>query len=69
MYSCKTVETWGRGIKLILDECAKANLPEPQIVAESGYTKTVFMRPVQNSKPKTTQKSTQKTPRKTPRRF
>ena len=45
MYSRKTVETWGRGIKLILDECAKANLPEPQIVAEGGYTRTVFMRP------------------------
>lgn len=64
MYSRKMVETWGRGIKLILDECAKANLPEPQIVAESGYTKTVFMRPDQNSKPKTTQKSTQKNAQK-----
>ena len=64
MYSRKTVETWGRGIKLILDECAKANLPQPQIVAESGYTKTVFMRPVQNSKPKTTQKSAQKNAQK-----
>ena len=50
MYSRKTVETWGRGIKLMLDECAKANLPEPQIVAEGGYTKTVFMRPVAGSK-------------------
>ena len=50
MYSRKTVETWGRGIKLMLDECAKANLPEPQIVAEGGYTKTVFMRPVSDSK-------------------
>jgi len=64
MYSRKTVEAWGRGIKLILDECAKANLPEPQIVTESGYTKTVFMRPAQNSKPKTTQKSTQKNAQK-----
>ena len=60
----RTVETWGRGIKLILDECAKANLPEPQIVVESGYTKTVFMRPAQTSKPKTTQKSTQKNAQK-----
>ena len=68
MYSRKTVETWGRGIKLILDECAKANLPEPQIVAESGYTKTVFMRPAQNSKPKTTQKSTQKNAQKSPQK-
>ena len=50
MYSRKTVETWGRGIKLILDECAKANLPEPQIVADGGYTKAVFMRPVADSK-------------------
>jgi len=45
MYSRKTVETWGRGIKLILDECANANLPEPQILAGGGYTRTVFMRP------------------------
>ena len=45
MFLRKAVETWGRGIKLILEECAKANLPEPQIVAEGGYTKTVFMRP------------------------
>ena len=65
MYSRKTVETWGRGIKLILDECAKANLPEPQIVAESGYTKTVFMRPAQNAKTKSTLKTTQKTTLKT----
>ena len=60
MYSRKTVETWGRGIKWILDECAKANLSEPQIVAESGYTKTVFMRPAQNAKTKSTLKTTQK---------
>ncbi|MBQ6008133.1 MAG: winged helix-turn-helix transcriptional regulator [Kiritimatiellae bacterium] len=65
MYSRKAVETWGRGIKLILDECAKANLPEPQIVAESGYTKTVFMRPAQNAKTKSTLKTTQKTTLKT----
>lgn len=64
MYSRKTVETWGRGIKLILDECAKANLPEPQIVAESGYTRTVFMRPLQNDSTKTAQKTTQKTTQK-----
>ena len=65
MYSRKTVETWGRGIKLILDECAKANLPEPQIVAGGGYTKTVFMRPAQNNNTKLAQKSTQKTTQKT----
>ena len=50
MYSRKTVETWGRGIKLILDECAKAKLPEPKIIAVGGYTKTVFLRPVADSK-------------------
>lgn len=65
MYSRKTVETWGRGIKLMLEECAKANLPEPQIVAEGGYMKTVFMRPAQNGKTKSTQKTTQKTTLKT----
>ena len=50
MYSRKTVETWGRGIKLIMDECAKANLPEPQFVSEGGYTKAVFARPVASYK-------------------
>ena len=50
MYSRKTVETWGRGIKLILDECAKAKLPEPKIIAVGGYTRTVFLRPVADSK-------------------
>ena len=45
MYVRKALEAWGRGIKLILEECAKVKLPEPQIVSEGGYTKTVFMRP------------------------
>ena len=65
MYSRKTVETWGRGIKLILDECAKANLPEPQILTEGGYTRTVFTRPAQNNSIKSTQKTTLKTTQKT----
>ncbi len=50
MYARKALEAWGRGIKLIMEECAKANLPEPQIVSAGGYTKTVFMRPVAGSK-------------------
>ena len=45
MYARKALEAWGRGIKLIIEECARARLPEPQIVSEGGYTKTVFMRP------------------------
>ena len=52
----KALEAWGRGIKLIMEECAKAKLPEPQIVSEGGYTKTVFMRP--NGRNETTQKAT-----------
>lgn len=40
------------------------NLPEPQIVAEGGCTKTVFRRPAQNKSTKTTQKSTQKNAQK-----
>ena len=50
MYLRKALESWGRGIKLIVDECAKADLPEPQIIAEGGYTKVVFARPEENSK-------------------
>ena len=45
MYARKALEAWGRGIKLIMEECAKAELPEPQIVSEGGYSKTVFIRP------------------------
>ena len=50
MYARKALEAWGRGIKLIMEECAEANLPEPQIVSAGGYTKTVFMRPNGGSK-------------------
>ena len=44
MYARKTLEAWGRGIKLILEECNKANLPPPEIISEGGYTRIVFMR-------------------------
>ena len=58
MYARKALEAWGRGIKLIMEECAKAKLPEPQIVSEGGYTKTVFMRP--NGRNGTIKKATPK---------
>ena len=48
---------------MIIEECARARLPEPQIVSEGGYTKTVFMRP--NGGSETNQKATKRTGLKT----
>ncbi len=50
MYLRKAVESWGRGIKLMIDECVKAGLPEPKIIVEGGYTKTVFSRSLRTYK-------------------
>lgn len=46
MFRRKTLESWGRGIKLIVDECLKAGLPKPKIVVEDGgYVKVTLARP------------------------
>ncbi len=36
LYFNKFFETWGRGVKMIVDLCAKAGHPEPEFVARAG---------------------------------
>ena len=42
LYKRGYLETWGRGIKLIMDECREAGLPEPEFKADSVDTMLVF---------------------------
>ena len=42
LYKRGYLETWGRGIKLIMDECHEAGLPEPEFKADSVDTMLVF---------------------------
>jgi ATP-dependent DNA helicase RecG len=37
LYKRKLLENWGRGIGLIIDECKKANLPEPEFKTDNGF--------------------------------
>lgn len=45
LYLRKMLESWGRGIKLMVDECAKAGLPKPHIKSDGQFVKVVFARP------------------------
>ena len=42
LYKRKILESWGRGISLIMEECRKANLPEPEFNADASQVKLVF---------------------------
>lgn len=42
LYMRKILESWGRGISLIMDECQKANLPEPEYLIDAGEVKLIF---------------------------
>lgn len=42
LYKRKMLESWGRGISLIMDECRKAGLPEPEFKADSSQVKLIF---------------------------
>ena len=42
LYMRKILESWGRGISLIMDECQKANLPEPEYQMDSDEVKLIF---------------------------
>ena len=37
LYKRKLLESWGRGIGLIIDECRKANIPEPKFETDNGF--------------------------------
>ena len=42
LYKRKFLESWGRGIKLIMDECRKAGLPAPQYQTDATGVKLIF---------------------------
>ena len=42
LYIRKVLESWGRGINLIIDECQKAGLPEPEYRITADEVKLIF---------------------------
>ncbi|MDR1882395.1 MAG: putative DNA binding domain-containing protein [Prevotella sp.] len=42
LYIRKILESWGRGIGLIMSECQKANLPEPEYWTDSDEVRLIF---------------------------
>ena len=42
LYKRKLLENWGRGISLMIEECKKAGLPEPEYRLGSGFVVLVF---------------------------
>ena len=50
MYYGKYLETWGRGIELMQEQCEFANTPAPQFFVEGGCFRVTFMRPIYDEK-------------------
>ena len=42
LYKRKVLESWGRGIGLMLSECRKANLPEPEYITNTDSVRLIF---------------------------
>ncbi|MCM1041819.1 MAG: putative DNA binding domain-containing protein [Bacteroides sp.] len=42
LYVRKILESWGRGINLMMEECEKANLPEPEYRIHTDEVKLIF---------------------------
>ena len=42
LYKRKVLESWGRGIGLMLSECRKANLPEPEYITDADSVRLIF---------------------------
>lgn len=42
LYKRKLLESWGRGISLMTEECQKAKLPEPEFKLSNGFVILVF---------------------------
>ena len=42
LYIRKVLESWGRGISLMMEECSKANLPEPEYIMDADEVRLVF---------------------------
>ena len=49
LYKRKMVETWGRGIDLIVDECSSQGLPEPIFESAAGFVTITFHYPPQKT--------------------
>ena len=45
LYLCKMIETWGRGLSVVADECSRTGLPLPIVKMQGGSVVTVFSRP------------------------
>ena len=60
------IEAWGRGIERIMQECAAAGVPEPELLYERTGLWTVFHFPPEHSIGETTAKTALKTALKTP---
>ena len=42
LYKRKLLENWGRGISLMIEECQKANLPEPEFKVNGNFVVVTF---------------------------
>lgn len=59
MYYGKYLETWGRGIELMQEQCELANTPVPQFSVEGGCFRVTFLRPIYDEKKDVLQGGTQ----------
>lgn len=42
LYKSTILESWGRGIRLMIDECHRVGIPEPEFHADEGFVWVVF---------------------------
>ncbi len=42
LYKSGILENWGRGIKLMVDECRRVDIPDPEFHADGGFVWVVF---------------------------
>jgi ATP-dependent DNA helicase RecG len=42
LYKSKVLESWGRGIGLMVDECRRVGIPEPEFHADGGFVNVIF---------------------------
>lgn len=42
LYKSTVLESWERGIKLMVDECRRVGIPDPEFHADSGFVWVVF---------------------------
>ncbi len=42
LYKSTVLESWGRGIKLMVDECKRVGIPEPEFCSDNGFVSVTF---------------------------